>query len=198
MCSSVSSLAAAREPGEGSGECWVRACRVAPRPLFRRFWIGTIAREPGWRGPNPHVGGVASGEPRPISRPGSVVGHGGRPVRHGRRPVDDPSVSRRVRGVPGDRRGGPVGDSFLLVVDVEVAGRGGEGLQVRQRSTTRPSSSAMALTKGRVSSPSGSPDMRPPTAIITSTTRSGSSSTVASQYSCRQLKGQCSSSTEWA
>ena len=51
----------------------------------------------------------------------------------------------------------------------------------RQRSTTRRSSSAMAATNGRASSPSGSPDMRLATAIITSTTRSGSSSTTASQ-----------------
>src|ERR1700761_3322707 len=51
----------------------------------------------------------------------------------------------------------------------------------RQRTSTRPSCSATALTAGRSSAGTGSPDMRSATAIITSIRVSSSSSITASQ-----------------
>lgn len=105
--------------------------------------------------------------------------------------------SRGISGVPWHRPGGPVRELLLLVVAVEVPGRCGKRLVGRQRSTTRPSSSAMAARNGRASSPSPSPDMRPPTAIITSTTRSGSVSTGCVAVDLHVAEGSLPGPTWW-
>ena len=124
-----------------------------------------------------------------------VVGDAGQPAaggahlrlrrRRGLSAVRPHALRLVVRGVPGDQRRPPVGDLLLLVVLVEVPRRLGEG-------AVGPAAEHDAVLllghgghdrAGLVGS--GSPDIRPPTAIITSMTRSGSSSTTASQYTCR-------------